>query len=351
MQSAEKAMATRLSLDRILPDRVLLVKPSALGDIVQTLPVLTALRQRWPHSHIAWVINESFAKLLHGHPDLDQIIPFPRRKGWSRLPALIRQIRGFDLAIDLQGLFRSAALSYLAAPRRLGFRHSREGAWLAYTDHLDTQVKQTPAVPANWSAALALGCSGPPPPARLGLTPAHTADAGALLDGLPYPRIAIHPGASWVTKRWPTSHFTALARMAQQRWGAGIVVVGGPGEEPIADAVATELPTSLNLCGKTDLLRLAAVLRAVDVMLSNDSGPMHLAAAMGTRVVAPFTCTSTLRAGPYGTGHAAIATSVSCAASYRRTCATRHCMDELTPARLWPALDSVLAAARGTSRG
>jgi heptosyltransferase-1 len=335
----------RPPLDQLRPRRVLLVKPSALGDVVQTLPVLAGLRRRWPDAHLAWVVNDAFAGLLAGHPDLDQVIPFPRRKGWSTVPALLRQVRGFDLAIDLQGLFRSAALTWFAAPRRLGFRHSREGAWLAYTDLLDTPVKQTPAVLANWSAAVALGCEGPPPLARLGLTAAHQADAARLLAGLPRPLIAIHPGASWLTKRWPSAHFAALAQLARQRVGAGVVVVGGPGEEMIAAAVASQLPGCLDLCGKTDLLGLAAVLRAADVMLCNDSGPMHLAAAVGTRVVAPFTCTSPLRAGPHGEGHAAVATTVSCAASYRRSCATLHCMQDLTPPRLWPALEGALVAA------
>ncbi|MGL4553694.1 MAG: glycosyltransferase family 9 protein, partial [Gemmataceae bacterium] len=119
-----------------------------------------------------------------------------------------------------------------------------------------------------------------------------------------------------------------------------------PGEESVAAAVAGQLPGCLDLCGKTDLLGLASVLRSADVMLSNDSGPMHLAAALGTRVVAPFTCTSPLRAGPHGPGHAAVPTTVSCAASYRRRCGTLHCMQELTPGRLWPALESALAAAR-----
>jgi lipopolysaccharide heptosyltransferase I len=324
-----------------MPRRVLLIKPSALGDIVQTLPVLAALRQRWPQAIFSWVINDGFAGLLHGHPDLERVLPFPRRRGWSRLPALIAQLRGYDLAIDLQGLFRSAALAWLSgAPRRLGFRHSREGAWLAYTDRLETPVKQMPAVLANWSVAQALGCPGAPPPIRLGITAEHRQRVATLLAGVPGPRIAVHAGASWETKRWPATHFATLLRLARERFGAGVVLVGGPGEE----ALAAQLPSDLNLVGRTDLLTLAAVLQSAQVMLSNDSGPMHLAAALGTPVVAPFTCTSPLRAGPYGAGHAVVATTVSCAASYLRRCPTMHCMQELTPERLWPALARVLSA-------
>lgn len=331
----------QVPLHELTPRRVLLIKPSALGDIVQSLPVLSSLRQRWPQAAFAWVVNDSFVGLLENHPDLERVLPFPRRRGWSRLPSLIAQLRGYDLAIDLQGLFRSAALAWLSgAPRRLGFRHSREGAWLAYTDLLDTPVKQTPAVLANWSAAQALGCTGSPPAIRLGITAAHHERVAALLAGVPRPLIAVHAGASWETKRWPATHFAALLHSARERFGAGVVVVGGPGEETIA----AQLPADVNLVGRTDLLTLAAVLQSAQVMLSNDSGPMHLAAALGTPVVAPFTCTSPLRAGPYGAGHRVVATSVDCAGSYLRRCPTMHCMQELTPERLWPALTRVLSA-------
>src|SRR5262249_9511018 len=146
------------------------------------------------------------------------------------------------------------------------------------------------AVLANWSIAQALGCQGPPPPARLGITPSLRAEAQRLLAGLPRPVIAIHAGASWQTKRWPAEHFAALASRALAGFGGGGVIVGGPGEEAIGKAVASAIAGPvLDVTGKTGLLQLAAVLQSADVMLSNDSGPMHLAAALGTRVVSPFT--------------------------------------------------------------
>ena len=335
----------RPPLREIEPRRVLLIKPSALGDIVQALPVLAGLRRRWPGAHLAWVANAGFAPLLEGCPGLDEVVPFPRRGGLGRLLALASRLRRgrFDLAIDLQGLFRSAAMGWLTgAPRRAGFASARELAPWLYTDRLPTQVKAMPAVLANWSMAQALGCDGPPPPARLGISAAHRAEAARLLAGQPRPLLAIHPGASWTTKRWPAEHFAALARRARKRFGVGVAVVGGPGEEPLARAVAQAVGDAADLSGKTGLLVLAAVLESAQLMLANDSGPMHLAAALGTPVVSPFTCTSPLRAGPFGPGHAAVAARVACAASYRRRCASMVCMRELTPDRLWPALASRL---------
>ncbi len=336
----------RPPLDSLSPRRVCLIKPSALGDVVQALPAFTGLRRRWPHAHIAWVCGSAFAGLLDGLPGLDEVIPFSRKGGIAGALSLAARLwrGGFDLAIDMQGLFRSAALAWLTrAPRRVGFASAREGATLLYTDRVAADQKAMPAVLANWAVAHAFGCAGPPPPAKLGITPALREEARRLLSPLPRPVIAVHPGASWRTKRWPAEHFAALLNRA----GCSAAVVGGPGEEAAGRAVASALRVpALDLTGKTTLLRLAAVLESADVMLSNDSGPMHLAAALGTPVVAPFTCTSVLRAGPYGEGHAAVPAAVACAASYRRTCPSMACMAELTPGRLWPALRAALEARR-----
>jgi lipopolysaccharide heptosyltransferase I len=337
-------------LNSLTPNRVCLIKPSALGDIVQALPVLAGLRRLWPSAHIAWVVNAGFAGILEGCPGLDEIIPFPRRAGPFSLASLAWNLLrgGFDLTIDLQGLFRSAALAWLTrAPRRVGFATAREWATLAYTDTVNVNWRGMSAVLANWSIAQALGCQGPPPPARLGLTASHRADVQRLLGELPRPLIAIHAGASWQTKRWPAEHFAALASRALASFGGGVVIVGGPGEEAIGKAIASSIVGPvLDITGKTALLQLAAILEAADVMLSNDSGPMHLAAALGTRVVSPFTCTSPLRAGPFGPVHRAVPTEVVCAGSYLRRCPSMVCMQELMPRRLWPALIEALQRGR-----
>lgn len=337
-------------LDQLQPRRVCIVKPSALGDVVQSLPVLAALRNRWPAAEFHWVIHRGLAGLLQGQPDLCGVIPFDRAaRGWRRvttswsLAQNLRRMR-FDLTIDLQGLLRSGLMTAAtAAPRRVGLASAREGAAWFYTDRVETPPGVTAAVDRYWRVAQALGCAGPPPAARLGITPELSHWARAQLAALPRPVVAVHPGAQWQTKRWPPAHFAELLRRAHEETGAGALLVCGPGEEPLCEAVSAPLRgPALNLGGKTSLLQLAAVLQQADLLIAGDTGPLHLAAAVGTPVVGLYTCSSPLRARPHGDGHRMVATAVPCAASYLKTCSSLVCMTELSPNRVWPAVSAAL---------
>lgn len=340
------ARRPRPPLCQLQPQRICLIKPSALGDIVQTLPVLSLLRRRWPQAHITWVVKDSLADILVAHPELDQLICVPYPRGaWARLKAfraVLGRLRAeqFDLAIDLQGLFRSGLLTWAtAAPRRVGTTLAREGAWLAYTDVVPSPPWSVPAWQRYLAVPRALGCGDAAPAGVVPVTEAHRQLARQRLESLPRPRLAIHPGAAWITKRWPPEHFAALAHRAQSDYGASVVLVGGGGEEPLCERIARGLPGAVcNLAGQTSLRQLAAVIQQCDLFLSGDTGPMHLAAALGVPVVGVFTCTSPVRSGPWGTGHQTLATQVACAASYRKRCRSLACMQELTPARVWPAL-------------
>ncbi len=339
----------RSPLDQLNPRRICLIKPSALGDVIQALPVLAGLRKRWPDAHISWVVNRSFANLLEGHPDLNEIIEFPRHvKGFRRFSAmwrLARQLRKsrFDLVLDQQGLLRSGLMTWVTrASRRVGFAHAREGATLAYTDKIDTDWKNISAVVKNWEMARALGCEGEPPTPLVPIRDEDRAWARRQIASLPRPLLAIHPGAQWQTKRWPPEHFAELASRAIKEFDAGIILVGGPGEGVICDRIREQIPSALSVAEQTTLKQLAAVLSESDVYLSGDSGPMHLAAAVGVPVIAVFTCTSPTRAGPYWPGHRVVATCVDCAESYIKKCPSMICMQELTPDRVWPALETAL---------
>lgn len=347
-------------LHDLRPARVCLVKPSALGDVVQALPVLAGLRRRWPETHFAWVVNRSLAGLLAGHPQLDEVIEFDRGgRGRSRAGALVAMVarlrrEPFDLTIDLQGLLRSGVIAWLSrAPRRIGLGGSREGASWFYTDVVPVETAQMSAVTRYWRVAQALGCEGDPPAAQLGITSEHRAWVESVLGGLPRPWLVVHSGAAWETKRWPPEHFAAVARRAQEEMGVSIVLVGGPGEGPLAERVAAGLLARgvVNLAERTPLLRLAAVCQQADAFLSGDTGPMHLAAAVGTPVVGVFTCTSPRRAGPYGPQHRVVATRVDCAASYLKKCPAMICMGELLPERVWPSVREALAGAAQARAG
>ncbi len=339
-------------LDQIEPRRICVIKPSALGDVVQALPVLAGLRARWPAADIAWVINRSLAELLAGHPELDRVLEFDRAGRAlgrvARAASLSTELRRarFDLTIDLQGLLRSGFMTLATwAPRRVGMNTAREGARLAYTDTINVPTEM-PAVERYWLVAKALGCPGSPPTPKLGIRQSDHAWAALRLASLPRPVLMIHPGARWETKRWPPKHFAELARRARQSFGAGVVLVGAPDDLHRCATIAAALEGNcVNLAGQAGLLQLAALCAAADVFLSGDTGPMHMAAAVGTPVVGVFTCTSTTRAGPYGAGHRVVATGVSCAASYLKMCPTLACMQELGADRVWPALVATLGEA------
>jgi heptosyltransferase-1 len=349
-------------LHELSPRRVALIKPSALGDLVHTLPVLSALRARFPDAHLAWVVNDVYEPFLAGHPHLDATIVFPRsRFRHGILPSvravaeLVRRLRreSFDLVVDLQGLLRSGLLTLASgAPRRVGLDTAREGAAHFYTDVVSVP-KDRPlhAVDRLWCAAQALGAGHQPKRFVLPVEPLAAEWAGQQLSGLPRPWLMVAAGARWQTKRWSVEHFATLARRSQSVFGGAVVFVGGRDENVLAESVRARLTgPSLNLAGRTTLPQLVATLARADAMLSNDTGPLHVACALGRPVVAPYTCTQAALTGPYGQLERTVETKVWCAGSLRKRCSRMECMAELTPARLWPVLQEVLLSWHVQSR-
>lgn len=345
----------RTPLTDLTPQRIALIKPSALGDIVHALPVLTALRRRFPQSHITWIVNRAYESLLRGHPDLDATLAFDRgalKKGVvSTAMTAVRfaqSLRGakFDMAIDLQGLFRSGLMTFASgAARRVGLSTAREGASHFYTDIISTPgLKEAHAVDRCWRVAEEFGIVDEPKQFRIPIDADAKTWVHSQFAKRERPWLVLAPGARWLTKRWPPEHFAQLARIAHDRNGATAVFIGTADEAPLAEQVI-ELAgvPSLNLCGQTSLSKLVAVLAAADVVLANDSGPLHIAAALGRPVVAPYTCTEIRLHGPYGC-RGAVATTVDCHGSYIRNCDHLSCMSELTPSRLLDPLHEALAA-------
>jgi len=332
--------------------RVCVIKPSALGDVVQTLPLLPVLRERFPRARIAWVINSGLANLLEMHPDLDDIIRFERQgslRSWMRLLRDLRD-REFDLVFDLQGLLRTAVMSLATrAPLRVGLETAREGAHLACHVTLPDTNRFVPAHLRCTRVAEALGMGHVRAQPRIALAGRDHLWARERIASLGAPVLVVNPGARWITKRWPAERFAAVACKAMRRYGFSTLLVGSAEERPICgrleQLVRRFIPHGrvLNLAGETNLKQLAAILASAHVVLTNDSGPMHLAAAVGTPVVGIFTCTSPVRSGPPGDAHQLVATNLSCAASYHKRCRYRGrkhmaCMEELDTERVWQAL-------------
>ncbi len=339
-------------LDRIEARRIAIIKPSALGDIVHSLPVLTALRTRFPVARITWIVNSGYESLLTGHPDLTDTLPFNRGalKGaralataWSFATELRR--RQFDLVIDMQGLLRSGLMAWAScAPVRVGFRNAREGSRYTYTHKLASpRADRAHAVDRMWAVAEAFGVGHLPKTFRVPLQPGELVAAQNELAALPRPWIAVAVGAKWLTKRWPVTHFAELLTRAQTHFGGSAVFIGASDDIALSQEVIANLRgPALNLAGKTSLPRLAATLSLSDVMVGNDTGPLHLGAALGRPCVAPYTCTRVSRHGPYQQAANCVETTVACGGSYLKKCSNMICMPELTADRLWPRLAETL---------
>jgi ADP-heptose:LPS heptosyltransferase len=347
--------ATAGPLDRIEPGSVCLIKPSSLGDVVHALPVLSALRDRWPRARFAWVVNRGLRGLVEGHPALDEVIPFDRgrvglgpgglaRFGW--FAAGLRRQR-FELVVDLQGLFRSGLMAGATGARwRVGMAEAREGATLFYTHCIATGGTSVHAVDRLMHVASAFGADVEGTRFVVPMSDDDRRWASEALSAVPLPRLVLNVGARWLTKRWPPSSFAEVARRAAAERGAGLVAVGAPEDRPLVHELIRALDPlhCLNLCGATTLPRLAAIASASDCFLSNDTGPLHLAAAAGARVVGVYTCTDPARTGPYGPSALAVRSCIWCAPSFVKRCDRLDCMAELTPERVWPAVDRQLAA-------
>ncbi|CAN5705063.1 lipopolysaccharide heptosyltransferase I [soil metagenome] len=354
-----RSTATILELQRLCPERVCLVKPSSLGDIVHALPVLSAIRELWPSATISWVVNRGLRSLVEGHPDLDEAIPFDRSSarfsasGISSIGQFLNGLRRkrFDLVVDLQGLLRSSLIARATgAPVRIGLAEAREGATRFYTHCIASKASH--AVDRMLAVAEALGADVSRPRFQVAWTEEDRAWARTTLARMPRPLLVLNIGARWETKRWPPKQFAEVARRASSTFGAGLVVVGAPEDRPLVAELRRHLGALdwLDLCGQTTLPRLAAVSAEADLFLSNDTGPLHLAAAAGAKVIGLYTCTDPARTGPYGEQAIALTTKVWCASSRVKCCDRLDCMAELSPERVWPVVEARLGALNARTR-
>ena len=351
----------RQPLNEYAARRIAFIKPSALGDIIHSLPVLTALRRKYPSAYISWIVNRGYEPLIREHPDLDATIPFDRSASRAGLKAgmlnylnFFRKLRRekFDMVVDLQGLLRTGLMSAVSgASRRVGLASAREGAVFSYTDVIHVRnYSAIHAVDRYWLVAEALGMGREPKVFNVPISPNAKEWAQDLLHDYARPWIFLGVGSRWLTKRWPPEHFASLAGKTQAKCGGTVFFVGGSDETHLARRTAGRLGgPSHDLTGCTSLPQLAALLSNADVMVANDTGPLHLAAALGRPVVAPYTCTKIRLSGPYGQEAGAVETRVWCQGSYVKKCDRLECMAELTPDRLWPVMERILSAWQSNS--
>jgi ADP-heptose:LPS heptosyltransferase len=253
----------------------------------------------------------------------------------------------------LQGLLRSALMTAVTrAEVRVGMADAREGARWFYTHRVVAPRLGIHAVDRVLRVAAAFGAEAVGPRFNLPISEADRRWAGQTLADVPRPCVILNLGARWLTKRWPPGHFAEIGRRAVSEFGAGLIAVGAPEDRPLVDALAGRLAPLrlLDLCGRTRLPQLAALSLEADLMISNDTGPLHLAAAAGARVLGIYTCTDPKLTGPVGPRVATVQSHVWCSPSFRKNCPRLECMGELTPDRVWPAVRDQLEQALTPNR-
>ena len=324
----------------------LIIKLSAIGDVVLSLGFLDALRSAFPDARITWVVEEAASQIVLDHPALDRVI-VSRRKRWTRdfkhgrIRSALRDISVFweelrhekyDVVVDLQGLFKSGILTFFSRGRRkIGFHGTRELSWVFLNERLPAYDPDRHAAMRYLDVAKYLGADVEPPRVFFPVRENAAQEARRLVENVRRPLAAVNPGAKWPTKLWPVQNWQELCSILTDEFGLGVVLTGSPDETEENKRIADSAPGVVDLTGRTGLKVLAEIFRQCDLVISPDTGPMHLAAAVETPVVALFGPTAPWRTGPFGPGHMVLRTGEDCSPCFKKSCPDVRCMTDLKP--------------------
>lgn len=322
--------------------KILIVRLGSLGDIVHTLPAQQMLHHCPPESRLHWLAEPHYGPLLTTVPGIERIWLADTKK-WRRdlsslheMISLARQLRKerYDVALDFQGLLKSSILTRLAGPRRiLGFARERfkePGATWFYDLKIPGEGNLNQHVIACQAELVrALGCETDPDPLiPFRLPDADREFADRLLDRLQISApLLLHPGAGWNTKIWPPHDFAELALRLSEQEGLPVIVTGGPGEREAMAEIQSRLRPDRVPCVETTILQFAALCRMARLVVASDTGPLHLAVALGTPTVALIGPTSEVRNGPFNARDTIVKRSLPCSNCYRRSCDQFICMN------------------------
>lgn len=338
-----------------MKQRILIVLFGAIGDVTRALPLAVRIKKHWPQSHITWAVEPLSRILVHGHPAVDSVLVFERGRKLQGVRDFLRELQSqekFDLTLDLQRHLKSGITTWKsAAPRRIGFHrsNSKEGNFLFQTE--------TISAVENWSLKIEHyqkfgDLLGLPPmePLEFGLVP--TAEESKRVAELLEPfsnigkqsRMALILGSSWPSRFWLSSRYRELVQMVEGR-GMRCLLIGAKGERSIADEIRQGLPDGsvIDLVAQTSLRELLAVFSEVGVAVGSDSGPMHLAAAMGVPIISLWGSTSPLRSAPYGSEKRILQSAIGCSPCYRKNCPGlgQLCMSDIPASAVVARLDEL----------
>jgi len=337
--------------------KILILKPSSLGDVVQALPVLRLIKRHLPASEIYWWIDSKLAPLLEGDPDLAGVVRFERRRWaapvhWGEIWRSVHWLRqqNFDWVIDLQCLMRSGIFAWLANGKLcIGLDEPREGARGFYDHIVQRPSPLTHAV--DWYLRV-LPALGVPVDSDFQWLPPRPGEAESVrrqwpVDGARW--MVVQPGARWPNKRWPAESYAELVRLlAPANPAFHFAVLGGDKDRQLGEVIARVDPARcLDLTGRLSLPEMVEWIRLSELMVSNDTGPMHVAAALGAPVVALFGPTEPGRTGPYRQLDHVLQLNLPCVPCLKSRCCyfkPFECLRALPPAAVFDAVQKQLAA-------
>jgi lipopolysaccharide heptosyltransferase I len=340
--------------------------------VTHTLPALNALRKHYPDAHITWLVEEAAADIVKGHRALDRVLVSRRKywaremrggfarfiKAWREVWAFIRALRDtrYDLLLDFQGLLKSGVLVWLAdANRKIGFGRGMEHAECSYiflNERIPPVAMDTHALTREMTLLKAIGVEADGITFDLPITDSDRAGIDALLTGhdvdRQHPLIAINPQATWPTKLWFNDKFSEVADRLLER-GCSVVFTGSPADRVEIDRIIAGMNgKAANLAGETSLMSLAALYQGARVVVSTDTGPMHIAAAAGTPLVAIFGSTAPWRTGPWGEEHVVLRVDLDCSPCLKKSCPKdSECMREISVEMVTSAVGGILDRDQG----
>ncbi|MGB9699054.1 MAG: lipopolysaccharide heptosyltransferase II [Thermodesulfobacteriota bacterium] len=348
--------------ENLRPQTILIVKLSAIGDVVQTLPMAEALRRQFPEAQIDWLVEEEASDLLLGHPVLNRVL-VSRRKYWLKqlrqkgqrrlaLQEIIKFLRTlrsikYDWVIDNHGLFKSGLMVFLSrGKRKIGFQPSTgiadEGNYLFTNERYKPLSIEKHALERYLDLVHQLGVNVNKPVLKFPVSDEIRQGAKSKLSqrGLSLGNlVVIHPLAKWPTKQWPKEKFARLADNLINL-GATVVFTGSLEDHKEIKEICGLMEhntQNLNLAGQTGLRELAALFSLANLVITTDTGPMHLAAAVQAPLIVLFGPTAPWRTGPYGNGHEIIRRNLPCSPCFKKTCSAVRCMEGITVEEVFAA--------------
>lgn len=297
--------------------RILIVKTSSLGDLFHALPAVHLLKTGL-NAEIDWVVNSGYESLVKCFTDIDRVIPFSRSNVQANLKNFLTDLRQdkYDLVVDMQGLMKSALIARAArSHKRIGPSFHREFAHLFYDHVAAERNKERHAVDENLDIPRFLDLPIDPVVFPVVFPPSSDLCSPSSIS------ILLSPCSRHAAKNWPVERFAAVGKALHEKTGATLYISGGPEDAAVCKKLMELLPpgSAHNLCGKTSLVELGGILQAMALVITVDSGPMHMAAATGTPTLAIFGPTDPLRVGPYGPQHRVL----------RNTSVTAYSKDDL----------------------